>query len=245
MDLRLKSAKSAISRALRALPYYGWGRRCPICCKPSQRFRPYSRQKHYEAWCIHCGSLPRHRFVWLYFSGETDLLDGRVKRFLHVAPERCISTKIQGYQYLRQGYVTADILGPAAMLRMDITQLPYPNESFDVVYCSHVLEHVVDDTRALMELHRVLRKDGWAVLLVPITAAKTIEEPAATTAAERLAIFGQVDHVRRYGPDFVERLRESGFKVKVTRTSDILGIGAVRFMGLASAAGAIHYCTKQ
>jgi len=127
---------------------------------------------------------------------------------------------------------------------MDITDIQYPDKTFDVIYCSHVLEHITDDKGAIREFYRVLKSDGWAILLVPITADKTFEDPSVTDQAERLKLFGQEDHVRRYGPDYVERLEEAGFNVKVTYPSDLLQIEDITRMGITNAAGAIYYCTK-
>jgi ubiquinone/menaquinone biosynthesis C-methylase UbiE len=127
---------------------------------------------------------------------------------------------------------------------MDITDIQYPSQSFDVIYCSHVLEHIQDDRQAMRELHRVLKEDGWAVLLVPITAEKTYENPSIATPAERLRAFGQEDHCRRYGPDLVNRLREAGFTVEVTKVEELLSKADAIRMGLTHASGDIHYCTK-
>jgi ubiquinone/menaquinone biosynthesis C-methylase UbiE len=121
---------------------------------------------------------------------------------------------------------------------MDITDIDYADETFDVIYSSHVLEHVPDDRKAIRELHRVLKSDGWAILQVPITAYRTFEDPSITNPIDRLRIFGNKDHVRKYGPDFVERLKEAGFKVKVITASDFL-------MGITDAAGEIYHCTKR
>lgn len=130
------------------------------------------------------------------------------------------------------------------MVRMDITQIDFPDNSFDVIYCSHVLEHVVDDRQAMQEFYRVLRPGGWAVLLVPITADQTFEDPAIVSPQDRLQMFGQADHVRRYGPDFVDRLKDAGFEVRVIRVSDLYGrVDAMR-MGLTAACGDIFHCTK-
>jgi ubiquinone/menaquinone biosynthesis C-methylase UbiE len=130
------------------------------------------------------------------------------------------------------------------MERMDITRIQYPEESFDVIYCSHVLEHVPDDRIAMREFRRVLRKDGWAVLLVPITVEKTFEDPTITDPTERLRLFGQEDCVRRYGPDYVERLREAGFDVFVTRVLDVFSEEEATRMGLTPAAGEIYLCRR-
>jgi ubiquinone/menaquinone biosynthesis C-methylase UbiE len=108
--------------------------------------------------------------------------------------------------------MTADLHSPA-MVKMDITNIQFPDETFDVVYCSHVLEHVPDDRKAMREFYRVLKSNGWAVLLVPIIVEKTFEDPSIDKPKDRLRLFGQSDHVRKYGRDYVDRLRESGFSV--------------------------------
>lgn len=185
-------------------------RYCPVCDRLSSAFLEFGRKRRPDARCPGCGSLERHRLVWRYFQCRTDLLDGRVKRMLHVAPEACFAP-ILG-RALGDGYVTADWSRPGAMMRMDVCAMPYPDGAFDVVYCSDVLEHVVDDHRALAEFHRVLKADGWAVLLVPVTVSRTVEDPSVTDPAERRRRYGQEDHVRRYGPDFADRLTDKNFK---------------------------------
>ncbi|HEY8259045.1 MAG TPA: methyltransferase domain-containing protein [Gemmatimonadales bacterium] len=222
--------------------YSGTSRWCPVCNRSSRRFRTYGLVPREEAECPQCGALERHRLVWLYFTGRTDLFDGREKRVLHVAPEPCLEDRFR--RRLGEGYLTGDLLDPHAMERMDITDIRHPDESFDVVYCSHVLEHVPDDRRAMRELHRVLKKDGWAVLLVPITVERTVEDPTITDPAERERLFGQHDHVRRYGSDYVDRLREAGFEVSVTEVSDLLGEDERRWMGLSRSAARIYGCRR-
>lgn len=161
---------------------------------------------------------------------------------LHVAPEPCLEPRLR--ERLGEGYLTADLHDPDAMLRIDVTDIDRDDESFDVILCSHVLEHVEDDRVAMRELRRVLRGAGWAILLVPITAGRTREDPTIVDPAERLRAFGQEDHVRRYGPDYADRLREAGFRVDVTRIADLVEEeGAVR-MGLTPAAGEIYFCTR-
>ena len=222
--------------------YRGSGRWCPVCAQPSRQFRRFGFVPREDAKCPQCGALERHRFVWLFFIHRTDLFDGNQKKVLHIAPEPCFEARLK--QRLGQGYLTADLLDPHVMERMDITRIQYPEESFDVIYCSHVLEHVPDDRIAMREFRRVLRKDGWAVLLVPITVEKTFEDPTITDPTERLRLFGQEDHVRRYGPDYVERLREAGFDVFVTRVLDVFSEEEATRMGLTPAAGEIYLCRR-
>ena len=140
--------------------------------------------------------------------------------------------------------MTAGLGDDRATAQLEITDIPFASGSFDAIYCSHVLEHVENDKRALRELCRVLDKDGWAMLLVPITSDRTFEDPSVTDPQDRLEAFGQEDHVRRYGPDFADRLREAGFTVEVTRAADLVGAEDAVAMGLTAASGAIHYCTK-
>jgi ubiquinone/menaquinone biosynthesis C-methylase UbiE len=108
------------------------------------------------------------------------------------------------------------------MYNFDITRIPFPENSFDVIYCSHVLEHVPDDRKAMREFLRILRIGGWALLQVPITGTRTFEDPSITDPYERRRLFGQEDHVRRYGPDYKNRLEEAGFKVTSYRASDLI-----------------------
>ncbi|NIP54607.1 MAG: methyltransferase domain-containing protein [Phycisphaerae bacterium] len=173
----------------------------------------------------------------------TDLFDGLPKNMLHVAPEQAFEHLLK--DHLGSGYLTADLHKSGTMVRMDITDIEYADETFDVIYCSHVLEHIPDDIRAIREFHRVLKSDGWAVLLVPITADKTFEDPSITEPTDRLRLFGNKDHLRKYGPDFAERLKEGGFKVKVITASDFLTGEETGLMGITEAAGDIYYCTKQ
>lgn len=219
--------------------YRGRGRWCPVCGQSSRKFRPGVARENVR--CARCGAMERHRLVWLYFTHRTDLFDGRPKRVLHVAPEQCFEGRLR--HRLGAGYLTADLLDPHVMERMDITRIPYPDESFDVIYCSHVLEHVEDDRGAMKEFRRVLKPSGWAILLVPITADKTFEDSTIVQPSDRLRVFGQHDHVRRYGPDYVERLRQAGFDVQVTPASDIVPADQAALMGLTRA-GAIYFCTR-
>ena len=127
---------------------------------------------------------------------------------------------------------------------MDITSIEYPDQSFDVIYCSHVLEHVDEDRKAMGEFYRVLKDTGWAILVVPISAEATYEDPSLTSPEERMEAFGQADHVRRYGPDYVDRLRQAGFCVRILGVGDLVDKDRAIEMGLTAASGQIFLCTK-
>lgn len=221
--------------------YFGFSRWCPVCKRFSRRFKSFGRAVLREdAQCIHCNALERHRFVWLYFERRTDLFDGRTKRVLHVAPEASLEALLRSR--LGSSYITADIEDPEADVQMDITDIRYPDGTFDVIYCSHVLEHIPEDRKAMRELRRVLKPDGWAILLVPTVGDVTYEDPSITDPAERLKAFGLEDHVRQYGRDYADRLREAGFSVEVTEVADMYSPRDAARMGLHGDVGEIYHC---
>lgn len=222
--------------------YYGSERICPICNKSSRKFRSAGIIPREDAQCVHCGSLERHRFLWLYLTQKTDIFNDVPKKMLHVAPESCFVPHFQ--QALKKGYLTADLFASDVMVKMDITNIQYTDNYFDIICCNHVLEHVLDDKKALKEFFRVLKPSGWAILLVPITAAKTFEDPSITTPQERLRVFGQEDHVRIYGPDYLDRLLEVGFKVDVIKVNEFVSSDQANLMGLTLASGDIYFCKK-
>ena len=222
------------------LLYHGQKRFCPVCEIKSRKFLSFDRRM--DARCPHCGALERHRLVWLYLSRKTNLFSGAPRTLLHVAPEPCLAPRLK--KRLGKNYLSADLNRRRAMVRMDVTAIPLPDESLDAIYCSHVLEHVPDDRKALREFQRILKHGAWAVLLVPISASRTMEDPGIVTPRERKKAFGQEDHVRRYGPDFIDRLQEAGFSVLVGRTADLFSAEEIVTMGLTPASGDIYYCSK-
>ncbi|QQO55187.1 MAG: methyltransferase domain-containing protein [Thiohalocapsa sp. PB-PSB1] len=234
--------KAPLRKLISAVLYYGNKRYCPICCKKSSRFKPFGVIPREDAQCPHCGSLERHRLLWLFLQKRIDLFAGKLK-MLHVAPEPCLESIFM--KRLGSNYLTADLFNPRAMVKMDICDIQYPENSFDAIYCSHVLEHVPDDKQAMREFCRVLNTNGWAILNVPITREKTFEDPSIVDPKERLKAFGQEDHVRSYGQDYVERLRDSGFDVEIIKVDDLANSDELLKMGLTLAAGEIYYCTKQ
>ena len=179
--------------------------------------------------------------MYLYVTRKTDLFDGHRKRMLHVAPEPQLSRLLQKAEYI--DYLSADLSNPHAMVRMDISDIQCPDNTFDVIYCSHVLEHVPDDRKALREFWRVLKIGGWAILQVPITSDETFEDPTITSPKERERLFGQHDHVRRYGPDYRDRLVDVGFSVTVDGFVRELDERTVSRYGLMRSED-IYFCRK-
>jgi SAM-dependent methyltransferase len=156
--------------------------------------------------------------------------------------QHCFEAVLQ--KKLGSDYITADLFNDRVIVKMDITRIPFPENTFNVIYCSHVLEHVPDDKKAMRELHRVLKNTGWAIILVPVTAAQTIEDPLESDPKERFKRFEQEDHVRRYGPDYIDRLRAASFSVDRISPTDFLSEFECQQMGITVAAGNIYYCRK-
>jgi ubiquinone/menaquinone biosynthesis C-methylase UbiE len=113
-------------------------------------------------------------------------------------------------------YTTADLVSPLADVKMDVHDIPFEENVFDVAFCNHVMEHVDDDIKAMSEIRRVLKPGGWAIIQVPFfepVPDQTFEDPSIQSPSEREKAFGQDDHVRMYGKDYPDRLRQAGFKV--------------------------------
>lgn len=148
-------------------------------------------------------------------SGSSPENDSKDFRFLHIAPESCFSKRLERI-FGPERYITADLESPLAKVRMDVQNIPFPDASFDVVFCNHVLEHVQNDRLAMAEMFRVMRPGGWGVMLSPVDGdrAETFEDDAITDPAERTRIFGQYDHRRIYGRDYADRLRSAGWQVE-------------------------------
>ena len=187
----------------------------PIDGKSFRKMLPYGYGKQREnALSPSTLSLERHRLMWLFLRDETDFFTSTKKlKTLHIAPEQCFLSIFKKQQNLE--YVTSDLESPIADVKADICNLPFEDNSFDVIFCNHVLEHIPDDTKAMQELFRVMKKGGFGIFQVPQDLKRdiTFEDNSITDKKERAKIFGQYDHVRVYGKDYFDRLREIGFKV--------------------------------
>ena len=151
-----------------------------------------------------------------------------MRSLLHFAPEWTLRHRLERRPGLR--YVTADLYHDDVDLRLDLTALDLPDDSFAAVLCSHVLEHVEDDAAAMRELARVTAPGGWCLVMVPLDLARetTYEDAAVTTPAGRVAAFWQFDHVRLYAADIGERLTDAGFTVERIRPEAEFGTETLR-----------------
>jgi len=193
---------------------------CPCC---GGTFRKFVPRWDYDGLCPKCLSLSRHRAMCLFLLDRLGRRDGEI-RLIHFAPEEGLANRIASLPNVN--YVSAD-MDPqsSAQLTFDMTDIPMPDASFDVILCSHVLEHVPDDRKAMRELRRVLKPDGVLYSMHPVEAdrAETFEDLSITDPQERQRLFGQWDHVRVYAlDDFMERLRDAGFDVEMETTDEQL-----------------------
>lgn len=196
-------------------------RECPICGYKGVDFTPYPLITHKEVECPNCKSHERHRALWLYFKDNPQLLK-KGNKLLHFAPEVTFNKLFKSCD-LEYHPVDISSKNPYIIEQFDVQDIPYEDNYFDVIYCSHILEHVPDDRKAIRELYRVLKPGGTALILVPINGvafdmpfdvSKTVEDESYDTPELRDKYYGQFDHVRLYGTDFKDRLIECGFKVQ-------------------------------
>lgn len=225
---------NSLKRWLRERALSGDVVRCPLCERGAVAYLPSGTPPRPHALCPFCGSLERTRMMALALKQRG--LPRAGQRVLHVAPDRSLRERIQatpGITYVAGDKKEPGYTYPPGTVDLDVTSLPYPADHFDLVICSHVLEHVPDDRRAMRELCRVLRPGGVAILLVPMSDGPvTDEDPAVIDPDERQRRFGQRDHVRLYGRDYIDRLREAGFTVTVERPAATLPADAVFRFGL-------------
>jgi SAM-dependent methyltransferase len=195
-------------------------RLCPICNYTGVMI-DVGHPPRWDARCACCGSRERHRLLWLWATdgGTNRLAD---KRILHFAPEKALRRALSR----NPRYETADLRQRGVTHQVDITRLPMPSESYDVVIANHVLEHIDDDRQAMRELFRALMPGGIALLTVPINPSReaTYEDAAITAPRERQAHFNAPDHRRFYGLDFTNRLADVGFQVEIFRLTPALEV---------------------
>jgi len=178
------------------------------CCGYLGKFATYGYQARLGVVCPRCGSADRHRLLKL--AADARFFDLTGCRVLHFAPEPSVTRLVESFRTAE--YVTADIKPGRASIVLNIETIDLPSKSVDVVLASHVLEHV-NDRKALLEIHRILAPKGRVIAMVPLVEgwASTYEDPTKSSDLERASHFGQPDHVRYYGADFRDRIREAGF----------------------------------
>ena len=244
--------RMAVRKLARLPRYKGSQRYCPICDSHLKCFLPvtfpaFSKDSPFvtrqNAKCPVCGSIERYRLIYLYIKQKTNLFDPPRKKMLHTAPELILTEKFANSRYV--DYLSSDIdpgrIG--AMAKIDLTDIAFGTDTFDVIVSSHVLEHIENDRKALSELYRVLKPGGWAIIQVPIIAEKTFTNPSAQTEEEKFRAYGKEDHVRGYGKDYKQLLESVGFKVKVDDFVKSFSPEKIEYFGLIPDEE-IYFCTK-
>lgn len=189
--------------------------KCPICQNSYEMFNPYGVNLIPNRCCPHCGSLERHRVLQKILERLDIIPRDRPIRLLDIAPTKGLKQRLNDVDNIL--YLSIDLNSPLADLKMDVQNLQFPDGSFDIVICYHVLEHIKDDFKAMREIHRCLKQGGLAIIQVPIKKdiLETIEGKHIEDPQERKRLFGQEDHLRYYGLDFKKKIEKAGFAVSI------------------------------
>ncbi|NNM06468.1 MAG: methyltransferase domain-containing protein [Gemmatimonadetes bacterium] len=221
----IRRARNQLFKAV----FSGEGCSCMFCGKSYRRFlhqgvRADVFKKHRVSGagfkknvrCPNCGSNQRTRLLHLFFEFRTEIYEKDV-RVLHISPKRPIARELRRHQNIDHvcGALFPERFAEFRAVRLDVTDIEFADGEFDVVICNHVLEHVREDETAMKEIYRVLTPGGFAVLQVPLALdlAETLEDPKVVEKRERIHAYGQKDHLRLYGLDYFDRLRNAGFRV--------------------------------
>lgn len=218
---------------------------CNCCGKAYNNFLPKGNVKKREnVMCPNCGSLERTRLLLFYLENETTFFNENTK-ILHFAPEEGLKNV---FKKKKSKYINGDINPNLADEIIDITDIHYPDSSFDYIICSHVLGHVPDEKTAIKELYRVLKPGGQSIVLTLLNKRNvpTIENPQITNPEERLRIYGERSLVRLHGNDFKNRLEEPGFQVEIINYEKKLSQEKVeRFRLQNNSRGTFFICKKR
>jgi SAM-dependent methyltransferase len=233
--IALRKWQKAVGRRLQLHQYRGTQYRCPICRVSLRAFKPVWKSfwMHYQQYeykyspfewetfnfgafsCPSCGSTDRERLPALYLDRVLSAYDStRRYRLVEFAPGQALERTIRRYPFIE--YRRADLYRNDVDDRVDLTNCPYADGSVDVFICSHVLEHIPDDRKAMRELNRIITADGFGIVLVPLFPHidETHEDASLVTVEQRWKHFGGGDHLRQYGKrDFVDRLGAAGFRI--------------------------------
>ena len=214
---------SSFKNKIRAFFLKGANVKCITCSAELSTFLPSGIPLRPNAVCPNCESLERTRIYWWYLRKDHAFFE-TTKKVLHTAPEKALFklfSKNKNIDYSPIDKFEKGYDYPKGTMNMNILDLKFPDNYFDLILSSHVLEHIEDDKKAMKELYRVLSPDGFAIIQVPIDATRdnTYEDFTIVDPKMREKEFGQFDHVRVYGLDYKKRLESAGFTVHIDESS--------------------------
>jgi len=188
--------------------YLGNKHQCNICKK---KLRAFVELENKDLLCPFCGSLSRNRRLWKLVNDD-EALKGDL---LHFSPSRNLYRALKKTQNIN--YFSTDFEDEfLADYKFDITNITQIDETFDTIICYHILEHIMDDQKAISELYRILKPNGNIYIQTPFKEGDTYEDDSIILPEERLKYFGQDDHVRIYSRDGLkDRLGNCGFDTSI------------------------------
>lgn len=218
---------------------------CTCCNRSFREFAPFGDNRRKNAWCPNCESLERHRLLWMYLEHKTNLYSAPLK-VLHIAPEAVFFRLFKTKKNI--DYYPGDIyphLCPRGTAYFDLLNPDFPDNSFDVIICNHVFQYIENDKKAMKNIYKLMKIGGWGIMQVPIdtTRSVTYEDNSIIDPLERERAFGLKDHVRYYGYDYADRLRNAGFKVSVDDYTAAFTDQEIHKYGFWKG-DAVYYCTK-
>ena len=219
LEVKVRRLRDKLSPVL----YAGSTFHCPVCAHSFSKFRSAGRgeRKRANAVCPWCISRERDRLVYSYLEKQKARLFSTGTRMLHIAPEPCLEPRFR--LWAKGLYLTADLIRKDVDEQFDVMSIPHPNESFDAVFCSHVLQDVPDDLQAMREFFRILSPGGWAILNVPVVTDASADHQSQPGNIRKATDKRPDEHLRSYGEDYPDRMRGIGFQVDTIKGSDLFG----------------------
>lgn len=218
---------------------------CPCCKSTFREFSPFGNFKRKNSWCLKCQSLERDRLLWMYYENKTTLYKQPTK-LLHIAPEIIFFRHFKKQKNI--DYYPADLypqVYPKGTQYFNLLQPTFPDNTFDAIICNHVFQYIEEDAKAMSNVYKLLKPGGWAILQVPLNKELTVtyEDSTIIDPLEREKAFGLKEHVRFYGLDYADKLKEAGFTVKIDDyTAEFSDADNYKY-GFWQG-DAIYYCTK-
>lgn len=225
--------KGGVARASRVSAWVqtksGTGCQFCNCCR-----RQVAKFYHYGGrpfGCPLCRSSTRERLVIELIDRGLLPISETIRGVLHVAPsEKGIIRRFSSLPDYHPVDLFPELYPATSTQRLDLMELDAVHR-YDIVYLSHVMEHVPDDMQVLQNLYRSLKPGGQAWILVPLWDQPTEDGNPGMSGREREQRFGQWDHARQYGPDLAQRMENAGFSVHIVRPAE-LGDATISRLGL-------------